>query len=127
MRYPVIHQHDALDCGPGVLAMLAAYYKKRVSIARIREAAGTDRRGTNLAGLGSAAEHLGFQVRPVRASCGAVEQIPLPAIAHWREGNRNHFVVIYKISPKRVIIGDPASGVRNLTPEEFHQNWTGVL
>ncbi|PYR97554.1 MAG: hypothetical protein DMG15_12860 [Acidobacteria bacterium] len=127
MRYPVIHQHDASDCGPAVLAMLAAYYKKRVSIARIREAAGTDRRGTNLAGLSSAAEHLGFQVRPVRASCGAVDQIPLPAIAHWREGNRNHFVVIYKISPKRVTIADPASGLRNLTPEEFHQNWTGVL
>src|SRR5437016_2948317 len=127
MRYPVIHQHDASDCGPAVLAMVAAYYKKRVSIARIREEAGTDRRGTNLAGLSSAAEHLGFEARAVRASGEAVEQIPLPAVAHWREKNRNHFVVLYKVSPKRVIIGDPASGLRKLTPEEFHKNWTGVL
>src|SRR5206468_3956784 len=145
MQYPAIHQHDASDCGPAVLAMVAAYYKKRVSIARIRETAGTDRRGTNLAGLSSAAEHLGFQVRAVRASREAIEQvgpvgpdvgpvgpgvgpgIGLPAVAHWREANRNHFVVLYKVSPERVIIGDPASGLRDLTPEEFHKNWTGVL
>jgi len=127
MRYPAIHQHDASDCGPAVLAMVAAYYKKRVSIARIREAAGTDRRGTNLAGLSSAAERLGFEARAVRASREAIEQIPLPAVAHWREANRNHFVVLYEASPKRVTIGDPASGLRHLTPEEFHKNWTGVL
>src|SRR5204863_5392129 len=127
MRYPAIHQHDASDCGPAVLAMVAAYYKKRVSIARIREAAGTDRRGTNLAGLSSAAEHLGLEARAVRASGEAVEQIPLPAVAHWREANRNHFVVLYEASPKRVTIGDPASGLRHLTPEEFRKNWTGVL
>ena len=127
MQYPAIHQHDASDCGPAVLAMVAAYYKKRVSIARIREAAGTDRRGTNLAGLSSAAERLGFEARAVRASREAIEQIPLPAVAHWREANRNHFVVLYEASPKRVTIGDPASGLRHLTPEEFHKNWTGVL
>ncbi len=127
MRYPAIHQHDASDCGPAVLATVAAYYKKRVSIARIREAAGTDRRGTNLAGLSSAAERLGFEARAVRASREAIEQIPLPAVAHWREANRNHFVVLYEASPKRVTIGDPASGLRHLTPEEFHKNWTGVL
>ena len=127
MRYPVIHQHDATDCGPAVLAMVAAHYKKRVSLARIREMAGTDRRGTNLAGLSNAAESLGFQARAVRASRNALDEIPLPAVAHWREGTRNHFVVLYELSPKCVMIGDPASGLCKLTPEEFHRNWTGVL
>src|SRR5437899_12587010 len=99
MRYPVIHQHDASDCGPAVLVMVAAYYKKRVSIARIRETAVTDRRGTNLAGLSSAAEQLGFQIGAVRASRVAIDQVRpvrpavgqvvvpvvvLPAVAHWR-------------------------------------------
>src|SRR5260370_3426973 len=95
MRYPVIHQHDATDCGPAVLAMIAAHYKKRLSIARIRESAGTDRRGTNLMGLSSAAGRIGFHARAVRASRDALDQIALPAVAHWRDGNRNHFVVLY--------------------------------
>src|SRR3989442_15052969 len=111
MQYPAIHQHDASDCGPAVLAMVAAYYKKRVSIARIREAAGTDRRGTNLAGLSFGAEHLGFETRAGRASREAVEQIPPPALRHWRETNRNPFFVLSEASPKRVLIGGPPSGL----------------
>src|SRR5438309_942186 len=117
MRYPIIHQQDATDCGPAVLSMIAAYYKKRLSIAQIRESAGTDRRGTSLMGLSSAAEQVGFQARAVRASREALAQLFLPAVAHWREGNRNHFVVLYRFSPRRVVVGDPAVGLRRLTRE----------
>ena len=115
MRYPVIHQHDATDCGPAVLAMIAAHHKKRISIARLRELAGTDRQGTNLAGLSSAAEHVGFKPRAVRSNSEGLKQIPLPAVAHWREDNRNHFVVLYRLGSKQVVIGDPAVGLRKLS------------
>ena len=126
-RYPIVHQHDATDCGPAVLAMVALHYRKRVSIAKLRELAGTDRQGTNLTGLVAAADQVGFHARGVRATRDALAQIPLPAIAHWRENDRNHFIVIYRISLKRVLIGDPASGLRKLTREEFHKCWSGVL
>src|SRR5439155_20226544 len=98
---PIIHQQYATDCGPASLAMVGAYYKRRVSHARLREFAGTDRHGTNLAGLKTAAEHIGFNARAVRASSDALQQISLPSIAHWREHNREHFVVLYRISPQR--------------------------
>jgi ABC-type bacteriocin transporter len=127
MGYPIIRQHDITDCGPAVLAMIAAYYRKRVSIARLRESAGTDRQGTNLAGLRSAAECIGFRSRAVRATSEALHRLQLPAVAHWQENNRNHFVVLYKVSPKRVIIGDPACGLRKLTLDQFQKHWTGIL
>src|SRR5262245_61353266 len=127
MRYPVIHQHDATDCGPAVLAMIAAHHKKRISIARLRELAGTDGQGTNLAGLSAAAEHVGFKPRAVRSSSEGLKQIPLPAVAHWREDNRNHFVVLYRLASKHVVIGDPAFGLRKLSHEEFLKKWTGLL
>ena len=127
MRYPIIRQHDNTDCGPAVLAMIAAYYRKRVSIARLRESAGTDRQGTNLAGLSSAAESFGFRARAVRATSAALHRLQLPAVAHWQENNRTHFVVLYKISPRRAVIGDPACGLRKLTLDEFQKNWTGIL
>jgi ABC-type bacteriocin transporter len=127
MRYPVIHQHDATDCGPAVLAMIAAHHKKRISIARLRELAGTDRQGTNLAGLSAAAEQVGFKPRAVRSSSEGLQQIPLPAVAHLREDNRNHFVVLYRLASKQVVIGDPAVGLRKLSHEEFLKKWTGVL
>lgn len=127
MRYPIVRQHDATDCGPAVLAMLSAHYGKRISIARLREFAGTDQQGTNLAGLAAASERIGFQARAVRATRDGILQAPLPAVAHWRENNRNHFVLVYKVARGRVLLGDPAIGLRKLTLDEFHEHWTGVL
>jgi ATP-binding cassette, subfamily C, bacteriocin exporter len=123
MRYPIIHQHDATDCGPAVLAMIAAHHKKRVSLARLRELAGTDRRGTTLAGLSAAAEQVGFHPSPVRATLDALKDVPLPAVAHFQ----NHFVVLYKTTRRHLIIGDPALGLRKLTRDQFLKAWTGVM
>ncbi len=107
--------------------MVAAAYGKRQSIARLREIAGTDRSGTNLSGLCLAAEAIGFQARAVRGAFESISKIALPAIAHWNEGDRHHFVVIYKVTSKRVVLGDPGAGLRKLHPEEFRRFWTGVL
>ena len=60
-RYPCILQRDETDCGPAVLASLVRYYKLSLSVARIRDIAGTDLEGTNLLGLSAAAE----KVRPI--------------------------------------------------------------
>jgi len=127
MRFPIVLQHDATDCGPAVLAMFARFHGKRISIARLREMAATDRQGTTLAGLITAAERIGFQARGVRATKTALTRIDLPAIAHWNESNRNHFVVLYKLTNTPAEIADPAHGRRKLTLDEFHKNWTGVL
>ena len=107
--------------------MVAAHYGKRQSIARLREKAGTDRQGTNLAGLIQAAQDVGFEARGVRATPEGLSEIPLPAIAHWSEDGRNHFVVVFKQTSRRITIGDPALGKRKLTPEEFKDHWTGIL
>jgi ATP-binding cassette subfamily B protein len=127
MRYPIIRQQDAADCGPAVLAMIAAHHGGRISAGRLRELSGTDRYGATLTGMTAAARHVGFQARVVRASCSRLDEISLPAVAHWSENNRNHFVALYNVSSKRVIIGDPAVGIRKLTLDEFGRKWTGVL
>ncbi len=127
VAYPIVHQHDANDCGPACLAMVAAHYGTRQSIAQLREKAGTDRQGTNLAGLIQTAQEVGFQARGVRTAAEGLSEVTLPAIAHWSEDGRNHFVVIFKQTSRRVTIGDPALGVRKLTPEVFRSHWTGIL
>ncbi len=72
--------------------------------------------------LTSAAESIGFATRPVKASLDKLAQQPLPAIAHW-EGK--HYIVVYEIRKKQVIVADPAIGQRTLTVEEFKAGWTG--
>jgi ATP-binding cassette subfamily B protein len=103
--------------------MIAAHHKKRIPLARLRELAGTDRRGTTLAGLSAAAEQVGFHSNPVRATLDALKDVPLPAIAHFQ----NHFVVLYKTTRRHLIVGDPAFGLRKLTRDQFRKAWTGAM
>ena len=107
--------------------MVAAFYGRRQSIAALRNRAGTDRQGTNLAGLVRAAESIGLRPRAVRARPEAFDEIQLPAIAHWTEGGRNHFVVVYRHGRKHVTLGDPAVGQRRVTRAEFDTHWTRTL
>ena len=46
-----IKQHDITDCGAACLVSIAAHYGLLMPIARIRQIASTDRKGTNVLGL----------------------------------------------------------------------------
>jgi ATP-binding cassette subfamily B protein len=121
-RYPFFEQQSASDCGASCLVMISRYWGKRFNVNRIRDLTNISRSGASMRGLSVAAETMGFASRPVKASLDKLAQQPLPAIAHW-EGK--HYVVVYEINQKRVIIGDPAIGQRNLTHSEFKTGWTG--
>lgn len=121
-RYPFFAQQSASDCGAACLVMISRYWGKRFSVNRIRDIANVDRNGASLRGLVAAAESVGFSTRPVKASLDQLAKQPLPAIAHW-EGK--HYIVVYQITRKEVIIGDPAIGQLTLTHREFREKWTG--
>ncbi|MFB2771856.1 ABC transporter transmembrane domain-containing protein [Pelatocladus sp. BLCC-F211] len=121
-RYPFYAQQSASDCGAACLVMIGRYWGKQFSISWLRDLANTNRSGASIKGLVAAAESIGFSTRPVKASLDQLAQQSLPAIAHW-EGK--HYIVVYEINKKRVIVCDPAIGQRSLTHEEFQANWTG--
>lgn len=129
MRYYCIRQHDITDCGAACLATISKQYGLKLSITRIREIAGTDKKGTNAYGMVKAAEELGFTAKAMKGDQQAfLSGFPLPAVAHVViDGTLLHYIVIHKITQKKVIIADPAKGLITLTPEEFYQIWTGVL
>ncbi len=102
--------------------MVARYWGKNFSVNRVRDIANVDRNGASLRGLSAAAESIGYSTRPVKASLDQLAKQKLPAIAHW-EGK--HYVVVYEVTPKQVIIADPAIGQRHLTYPEFKAGWTG--
>lgn len=113
-----IKQHDITDCGAACIASIAAYYGLTMPIARIRQMASTDRKGTNVLGLSTAAEKLGFITKAVKSlkKDGSINieplyKIPLPAVAHIiTEKKLLHYIVIYKITDKWIQIMEPATG-----------------
>lgn len=140
MKYYCIKQHDITDCGAACLATISKQNGYKIGITKIREAAGTDKQGTNAYGVIKAAEQLGFNAKGVKGNKEAFfSEFPLPCIAHVIvDGNLLHYVVIHKITKKQVIIADPGVGIVKMTPEEFfgevHEagkppkyQWSGVL
>ena len=120
------------DCGAACLASVAAHYRLRMPIARIRQYACTDKQGTNVLGLIQAAEKMGFVAKGVKAQKEVLDKIPTPAIAHVVRKNGDmelhHFVVVYGYRKGQVKIMDPAYGTMEFVPaEKFNGEWTGVL
>ncbi|MEM9258853.1 MAG: cysteine peptidase family C39 domain-containing protein, partial [Bacteroidota bacterium] len=125
-----IRQHDITDCGAACLASIAAYYRLGLPIAKIRQLASTDQKGTNLLGLIQAAEKLNFSCKGVRAEEEALRtEATFPAIAHVIVKQRlHHFVVVYRVTKQYVLIMDPGSGkMEKWGWDKFRKCWTGVL
>lgn len=121
-RYPFLQQQSSSDCGAACLAMIGQYWGKRFSLNLLRELSSVGRSGASLKNLAKAAEILGFQARPVRASLNKIAEQSNPWIAHWKG---IHYVVIYKVQRKRVLVADPAEGKRWLSRQTVLENWTG--
>jgi HlyB family type I secretion system ABC transporter len=127
-RYAFVRQNDQSDCGAAALAMIARHHRTPVGLQQMRDLAGTDRVGTNLLGLVQAAEALGFSARGVKGPYEALAQVPLPVIAHVQdEPGLGHFVVLYRVTKRGVVVADPAREIQTLARAEFCRRWTGYL
>ena len=124
-----VKQRDITDCGAACLASVAAWYSVRLPVSRIRQFAGTDRKGTNVLGLIEASAKMGFLAKGVKGEWDSLFKIPKPAIAHLIiNGNLTHYVVIIRATDKFIQIMDPEDGNIHKVPHaQFRKVWTGVL
>lgn len=124
-----VKQHDITDCGAACLASVAAYYKLMLPLARVRQLAGTTKKGTSVAGLLEALKTLGFDARGARGDLSALINVPKPAIVHvMPRAGFHHYAVVYGASEKHIELMDPADGRIHLYEhQEFLTQWTGVM
>ncbi|MCR5608964.1 MAG: ABC transporter permease, partial [Lachnospiraceae bacterium] len=129
MKYYFVQQHDSTDCAAACLATVSLYYKKETTITKLRDMMGTDLKGTNMLGLLKCSEALGFKAQAVRVDReNFLTRFTLPAIANvvTKEG-MTHFVVLFKITKRYVILSDPAKGIVKMSLEDFYKDFMGVL
>jgi ABC-type bacteriocin transporter len=132
MKY--LSQLDETDCGAACIAMLVSHFGIKKSITSIRITAGTDKQGTNLAGLVQASQKLGFTAKALRGSASALTpDMPFPFIAHFakptEKGTLLHYVVVVKVRKKIIEIWDPDPTVKKqkMSLEDFCKLWTGYV
>jgi ABC-type bacteriocin/lantibiotic exporter with double-glycine peptidase domain/CRP-like cAMP-binding protein len=121
-RFPHVRQIDEMDCGAACVAMVCRHYGREVAPSHIRMAVGTGADGTSLRGLQRGGEHVGLQMRAIKASKEGLDELPLPAIIHW---GGNHWVVLYAIDGARAYIADPARRLRRVGRDELVEKWSG--
>jgi ATP-binding cassette subfamily B protein len=125
MSFPFYRQHDAMDCGPTCLLIIAKYYGRCYELDYLKRHITMSRQGVSLLDIAHVAEQIGF-----RTNSGwiTIEQLVkkalLPCIIHW---NQNHFVVLYKIKKKKrrliFYVSDPGKGLLRYTKDEFLKHW----
>ncbi len=121
-RFPFVRQIDQMDCGAACIAMVCKSFGHDVSITAIREAVGTGTEGTTRRGLTSGGDELGLKMRSIKSSPERLDVLPLPAIIHWQG---NHWIVVHGVDGDRVLVADPARGLRKFDRSEVAEHWSG--
>ena len=120
---PVILQTEATECGLACLAMVAVSLGLDIDLPSLRLRFGLSRKGANFESLVSVAAALGLASRPLKLDMHNLRELQLPSILHW---DMNHFVVLTAVSARRIVVHDPAVGVRTFKPAEFAPHFTGI-
>lgn len=133
-RVPLIKQHEAKDCGAACLSMILAYYGKKVPFARISEAIKVDRKGANLFGLNDGAGQFGLESTILQGSAeefireARAGELRLPAIARIvNRYNMEHYIVVTRVSGKKVHYCDPGEGRMALDQADFEKCFLGQV
>ena len=109
---------ELTECGPAALAIILAYFGRRVSLEELRVACGVSRDGSKASSIVRAARRYGLDAEGYRLELDEVLAGPFPVIVHW---GFNHFLVLEGVSETSVFLNDPATGPRRVSREEFEQ------
>lgn len=121
MSFPVILQHDAMQCGIASLLMICKYFGLNMSLDEGNRYCMPTKRGVSLLSISEAARKIGFIPFAGMYENDQIYGAQLPCILHW---NNNHFVVLYKISRNKIFhIADPSIGRVKYSEVEFYQHW----
>ena len=120
-------QDDLKDCGAACLHSIIKYYNGYVPMEEIRLAANITKEGITAYNLILAAKKYGFASYGVKIENSKLSSLSVPFIAHLDYKNgRTHYIVVYKINKKSLIVMDPAIGLKKLSINEFLKNWTNI-
>ena len=124
----IVRQRDLKDCGVCSLASIIEHYKGYVSLEKLRLDTKASNNGTTALNIIEASKKYGFDAVGLKVANLKDKNIILPAIAHMSSKNgQNHYVVIYKVTAKKVILMDPAHGKVVKNKEEFYEEWSHVI
>jgi len=121
---PMYFQAEAAECGLACLAMVSRFYGAETSLISMRTFHSVSLGGASLFDLINLGSKIGLASRALRIELQDLKNLRKPCILHW---DLNHFVVLKSVSAKKIIIHDPAMGIRSLSHDEVSKHFTGMV
>ncbi|PID71048.1 MAG: ABC transporter ATP-binding protein [Flavobacteriales bacterium] len=120
--FPFIHQLSTFDCGYSSLKTILKYYNIHYNNSSF-DSDTISSNGISVEHIKKIAEsQFNLDCLIAKTNFNKLKQnARTPFIAHW---NQNHYVVVYKITKKRVFVADPAFGKTKYSYEEFLKGWS---
>lgn len=131
----VVRQQFDFSCGSAALATLLSHHYGRPTtetdaFTRMWEVGDQERikkLGFSLLEMKKYLEELGLKADGFKLTLDRVQEIGVPGIALIEVRGYRHFVVIKGVDDRRVLVGDPSSGVVSRSRKEFEDHWDGVI
>lgn len=122
-RLPQLRQTQAAECGLTCIGMIAGYYGHHADMITLRQRFPPSLKGCTLKDIISIAQKMNLGCRAVSLELEELNKLSLPCILHW---DMRHFVVLKSIKGNKIIIHDPARGLRKISLGEVSDSFTGV-
>ncbi len=126
-KYPFIKQTGLKDCAAACTYMIIKYYKGFTSMNKLSEMLKTTRNGTSAYHIVSVLDSLGFKAYGIKGNYEDLKTQHSPFIANVIINNSyKHFIVVYEIHDRYLLIADPAEKIYKMKVENFKKIWTGI-
>jgi len=134
--HTTVRQHYDFSCGSAAVATLLTYHYHHPvteqSVFKAMYEKGDKekirREGFSMLDMKDYLDSNGFHAEGYKASLDRLAQAAIQAIALIKDNGYNHFVLIKGIHNDRILVGDPALGMRIIPRAEFEKMWTnGIL
>jgi ATP-binding cassette, subfamily B, bacterial HlyB/CyaB len=120
--YPVIRSKGELGSALACFQMLSQLWKMPFRRDVLRRALLNQHQRTGSISLqfcGAVAELMGLHAQLAKVPAAAISQLETPVMLWWQE----HFVLLYHVSEKLIILASPDRGLIRLKPHSFGDLW----
>jgi predicted double-glycine peptidase len=130
-----VHQRYDFSCGSAALAtLLSFHYEDKVTeqevflwMYRHGDKEKIRREGFSMLDMKRYLKSNGYSADGFFMALDQLAELGVPAIVLVNIKGYNHFVVVKGVTDKRVLLGDPSSGVRIVPRDEFTRMWNGLV
>ena len=117
----IVKQNGNHDCAAACLLSIMKYYGSYASLDEVSFVLKITNNGTNAFNVINGSRTFGFDGYGIHISYEEIvnNKVTLPLICHVLKNNMYHFIVVYKVNKKNIVVMDPSSNIYRISKDYF--------